>query len=125
MKNKWERQSLGLVDIGPVTARFYPGDHSLRQNWTDYWQSTTAKAWYVLLQQLDLALTALAMSLGLWEHNPVMRSLLTTPFQLVTVKLLIPLIIVWLVPGKLLVPAVLFLGLVVGWNVKELLFFFL
>lgn len=121
MKN---RLAFNLNSVSPVTVGPYPRGDSLRRNWTDYWESATAKAWYILLQQVDLALTALAMSLGLWEHNPVMRSLLATPIQLVTVKMVIPLLIVWLVPGKLLVPALLFLGLVVGWNIKELLGFF-
>ena len=122
MKNKMERLAFSSGDR--VTIGSYPRYHALRRNWTDCWQSTATKAWYIVLQQMDLVLTALAVALGLWEHNPVMRSLLTTPFQLVAVKLVIPLLIVWLVPGKLLVPAVLFLGLVVGWNIKELFLFF-
>jgi len=79
------------------------------------------KASYILLHQLDLILTALAISLGLSELNPLMRELLASPLQVVVIKLAIPLLIAWLVPGKLLIPGVVFLSLVICWNVKELL----
>ena len=92
---------------------------------TEHLQSTSATVGYVFLQLLDLMLSILAMWLGLSEVNPFMRNLLATPVQLLTVKLAIPLLVVWLVPGKLLIPAILFLSLVVGWNIKELLVFLL
>ena len=79
------------------------------------------KASYLLLHQLDIMLTALAVSLGLAELNQLMRQLLASPLQLVVIKLVIPLLIAWLVPGKLLIPAVAFLALVIGWNIKELI----
>ena len=82
------------------------------------------KASYILLHLFDLALTALAVSLGLAELNPLMRDLLASPLQLIVIKLAIPLLIAWLVPSKLLIPAILLLAVVVGWNVKELLVFF-
>ena len=76
---------------------------------------------YLILQVLDLALTLFAMSIGAHELNPVMRASLSSPLQLTVLKGGMPLIIAWLVPGKLLIPAILFLLFVVGWNVKELL----
>ncbi len=88
-------------------------------------QGMALKVSYVLLQMVDLFLTLLAQHLGYWEVNPWMRSLLASPAQLVTVKLVIPLLLAWLVPGKLLIPAVVFLALVTAWNVKELIFIFL
>ena len=79
------------------------------------------KASYILMHQLDLILTTLAVSLGFSELNPLMRELLASPLQALAVKLAIPLLIAWLVPGKLLIPGVVFLSLVIGWNIKELL----
>ncbi len=80
------------------------------------------KASYVILHQVDLVLTVLAVYLGFSELNPLMRDLLATPLQLVVVKLVIPLLIAWFVPSKFLIPAIALLAIVVGWNVKELLF---
>ena len=76
---------------------------------------------YVLLHQVDLILTLFAVSVGLSELNPVMRNLLDSPIQLLVVKLVIPVLIVWLLPGKFLIPALVLIVLVVIWNVKEIL----
>ena len=78
------------------------------------------KASFVLLSELDLVLTVLAMSLGFSELNPLMRELLNSPVQLLLVKCLLPFLIAWVTPGKLLLPAILALGFVVGWDTKEL-----
>ncbi len=83
-------------------------------------QSIALKASYIFLQQLDLALTLLATHLGIPELNPLMRTLLASPLQLVVIKLVIPLLIAWLVPGKFLIPAIVFLSVVVVWDMKEL-----
>ena len=92
----------------------------IREDGKESRRSITVKASYLLLHQLDLTLTILAVSAGLHEMNPFMRNLLTQPLQLAIIKLLIPLLIAWLVPYKLLIPATLFLLVVVGWNIKEL-----
>ena len=84
---------------------------------------TAEKVSFVLLNQLDLALTVLASYLGLFELNPVMRYIVTIPVLLVVMKSAIPLLIAWIVPGKLLLPANILLCLVVSWNLKELLLF--
>lgn len=86
-------------------------------------KQTVAKAAFVLLGLLDLVLTAVAMNLGLTELNPVIRFALEVPVLLMIIKFLIPLIIAWLMPGKLLVPSIALLALVVTWNIKELLVF--
>lgn len=75
----------------------------------------------MLLNQFDLGLTFLAVSLGLTELNPVMKQLLAVPLLLLIVKVAIPLLIAWLTPGKFLLPAIILLCLVVSWNIKELL----
>jgi len=79
----------------------------------------------VLLNQVDLTLTVLAVSLGLSELNPLMRYLVTVPVLLWIIKGAVPLLIAWLVPGKFLLPSVVLLALVVVWNVKELCLFWL
>ena len=80
---------------------------------------------FVLLHQLDLILTVFAVSLGFFELNPLMRGLTTAPYLLLVVKIGVPLLIAWLAPGKLLLPAIAFLCFVVSWNMKELLLFLL
>lgn len=97
------------VDLGASAATFR--------------QCAAKKVLFVLLNQLDLVLTSLALSLGLYELNPFMRNLVNAPFQLLVLKFAVPLLIAWLVPGKFLIPAIILLSLVVGWNVKELLLF--
>ena len=76
---------------------------------------------YLSLQLIDLGLTLLAVNLGFLELNPFIRGILTTPMQLAMMKLFIPFLIVCLVPGKLLVPGIALLSVVVAWNIKELL----
>ncbi len=81
------------------------------------------KASFVLLNQFDLLLTLLAVSIGLHELNPFMRLILTSPVQAMLFKIAIPLVVAWLIPGKLLLPAVVLLCFVVGWDVKELVIY--
>ena len=83
----------------------------------------TEKVSFVLLNQVDLFLTVSALSLGFFEVNPLMRYLITVPVLLLIIKFAIPLLIAWLIPGKLLLPASALLILVITWNVKELLLF--
>ena len=80
---------------------------------------------YVFLHQIDLVLTVLASNAGFTELNPIMKGMLDSPLELVLVKFILPLFIAWLVPGKLLLPAIILLAVVVGWNMKELLFLLL
>jgi hypothetical protein len=78
------------------------------------------KITYLSLQMFDLGLTLLAAHLGFPELNPFVRASLASPGQLAIFKFGIPLIISWFVPGKFLIPAIVLLCGVVGWNVKEL-----
>jgi hypothetical protein len=77
---------------------------------------------YLSLQLVDLGLTLMAAHSGFEELNPFVRASLASPYQLYIFKLGIPMVIGWFVPGKLLIPAIILLGGVVGWNIKELLF---
>ena len=86
-----------------------------------YLSSIAVKASYVFLHLVDLVLTIVAVSLGLSELNLLMSNLLTEPLQLLVIKLAIPLLIAWLVPSKLLIPAIVLLSMVICWNMKELL----
>ena len=88
-------------------------------------QCVAEKTSFVVLNQVDLVLTLFAISLGLTELNPLMRYLVAVPLLLVVVKCAVPLMIAWFIPGKLLLPAIILLALIVGWNVKEMLLFFM
>ncbi len=83
-------------------------------------KGTAEKLVFVSLGVLDLALTVAAVNLGLFELNPLVRLFLQMPLLLLVIKLVIPLLIAWLMPGKLLIPSIALLGLVVGWNIREL-----
>jgi hypothetical protein len=86
-------------------------------------RGTAEKASFIFLSQFDLVLTVLAMYLGLTELNPLMRYLIHIPVLLLTVKMVIPLLIAWLIPGKLLLPSIGLLVLAAVWNIKELVIF--
>jgi hypothetical protein len=61
------------------------------------------------------------MYLGFAEINPLMNFLIHIPVLLLLVKLVIPVLIAWLIPGRLLLPSIALLALVAIWNIKELL----
>ena len=82
---------------------------------------TAEKASFVFLSQFDLILTVLALYLGFSELNPFIRYLVNIPALLLVVKIAIPLLIAWLIPGKLLLPSIALLALAAIWNIKELL----
>lgn len=86
-----------------------------RHNW-----NIGLKLTYISLQLVDLGLTIMAASSGYNELNPFIRGLLDAPLQLFMVKLVIPSLIALFIPGKFLIPGVLLLILIIGWNVKEL-----
>lgn len=79
------------------------------------------KVSFVLLNQLDLTLTVIAVSFGFSELNPFMKYLLAIPAQMVLFKVVVPLFIAWLTPSRLLLPSLFFLCLVAVWDIKELL----
>lgn len=86
-------------------------------------QGRAEKLSFILLNQVDVILTVFAAFLGFHELNPWMRSILGNPVQLFLFKAAIPVLIAWLVPGKLLLPASLLLLFVAAWNIKELVLF--
>jgi hypothetical protein len=88
-------------------------------------KATSEKLIFVGLNLVDLVLTLFAISIGLKELNPFLITLSSNPFQMLFIKLLLPLFFAWLSPGKLLIPSIAFLTLVLGWNVKELIIYFI
>ena len=86
-----------------------------RRNW-----NVGLKLTYISMQLIDLGLTLLAVGSGYNELNPFIRGLLDAPLQLFAVKLIIPSLIALFIPGKFLIPGILLLSLIIGWNVKEL-----
>jgi hypothetical protein len=77
----------------------------------------------IFLSLLDLTLTILATHLGFYEINPFIRFLVQIPLILLLVKLVIPVLIAWLMPGQVLIPSIAILALSFIWNIKELIFF--
>lgn len=97
---------------------------------TSWWDSSTTfkrctaeKISFISLSLLDLTLTLVAMHLGLYEINPFIRFLVHVPLLMLLLKLVIPVLIAWLMPGKLLLPSIAALALIVIWNVTELVVF--
>jgi hypothetical protein len=97
---------------------------------TNWWDSSTTfkkctleKVSFILLSVFDLALTVLAMHLGLWELNPLVRFLIHLPILLVVIKFIIPVLIAWVMPGRLLWPSIAAMAAVIIWNIKELVVF--
>lgn len=93
----------------------------LRQSVATFSRGANFKLSFVFLVYLDLVLTLLAVGHGFNEMNPFMQRMLSRPAELTLVKGVAPLVIAWLVPAKLLVPAIALLLFVVGWNARELL----
>lgn len=87
-------------------------------------QCTLEKISFVVLNQVDLGLTLLAIHLGFEELNPLVNFMMDIPVLLILVKLILPVGIAWLMPGRLLWPSIGLLGLVAIWNLVELITFF-
>jgi hypothetical protein len=88
-------------------------------------RSTPEKMLFIILNLFDLGLTIFASSIGAHELNPLMNKMLAAPYQIYMAKLVIPVLLAWLLPGKILIPSITLLTVVVGWNIRELLVLFL
>ncbi len=102
---------------------------TIKTGWMDsavtFRKCTALKISFIFLSLLDMLLTVLAMYLGLWEMNPLVRFLVHVPLLLILIKFIIPIFVAWVMPGRLLWPSIALLGLVVIWNIKELFVFWL
>jgi hypothetical protein len=109
-----KRMSIGQYLLGPIgyiTSKHNRGNKV----------AIILKGVFMFLQVIDLVLTVIAARYGFPELNPFMRMSLTSVEKLAIFKFGIPMLIAWFVPGLLLIPAILLLGVVVGWNLKELI----
>ncbi len=97
---------------------------SLMDSAITFRKATTEKVAFISLNVIDLVLTLFAMNLGAQEINPIMRGMITTPIALYTAKLVMPMVLAWLLPGRLLIPSIAILLFIVGWDIRELLVFF-
>ena len=86
-------------------------------------KSTALKITFILLGLGDLLLTVLAMYIGIWEMNPIVRFLVHMPILLVLFKVVIPVAVAWIMPGRLLIPSIALLGAAVVWNIREICVF--
>jgi hypothetical protein len=109
-----KRMSLVQHIMGPIG---YIVTKVNRRDKTD----TVLKIVFLSLQTVDFILTALAARYGWAELNPIMRASMDSLYQMALFKFVIPAAISWFVPGRLLIPAILLLCGIVGWNTKELI----
>ena len=84
-------------------------------------RQVVVKLSYFMLQQVDLFLTIWAVNSGFTEMNPLMRSMLDSPLQLVGIKVLFPMLFAWFCPAKLILPSFVLISGITLWNVKEIL----
>jgi hypothetical protein len=106
--------SLGQRIAGPAA---YIIARSRRRDKVD----TALKVVFLSLQLIDLVLTALAARYGWLELNPVMKASVDSTYKLALFKFGVPILISWFVPGRWLIPAILLLLMVLGWNVREMI----
>ncbi|MGD0779302.1 MAG: hypothetical protein ABR954_00775 [Dehalococcoidales bacterium] len=106
--------STGQRFIGPLA---YLVERSRRRDKVD----TIFKVVFLSLQLVDFVLTLVAARCGYPELNSLLRGSVDSMTKLAIFKFAVPVVISWFVPGRWLLPAILLLCGVVGWNVKELI----
>lgn len=106
--------SLGQHIMGPIG---YIVAKTNRRDMTD----TVLKVVFLSLQMVDLTLTLVAARYGYPELNPFMKASLDSMYKMAIFKFGIPVLISWFIPGRLLIPAIILLCGVLGWNVRELI----
>jgi len=97
---------------------------ALRASAITFKRCTLLKLAFVILNIIDLALTLFALSQGAHEMNPLVRSMVSAPYQLYITKIVLPVFLAWLLPGPLLIPSIGALTLVFGWDMYQLGIFF-
>jgi hypothetical protein len=97
----------------------------LRVSALTFRKCTLEKLAFIILNLVDMGLTVVGLSFGAHELNPLMHNMCNNPYQLYLAKLVIPLFLAWLLPGKLLIPSIALLTFVVGWDIRELLSLFI
>ena len=94
---------------------------AVRQQIATFRRGIVGKFAYIFLVYLDIGLTLFALRLGGQELNPYMQGVVSHPFQLLLVKGIPAIFLAWLLPSRLLLPAVVLMLFVVGWDAKELI----
>ncbi len=110
--------SIGQNSLGPLA---YLIVQSRKRDKLD----TILKAAFLFLQLTDFVLTLVAARYGYPELNPLMQGSMDSMTKLAIFKFAVPVAISWFVPGRWLLPAILLLCGVVGWNVKEIICLFI
>ncbi len=87
---------------------------------SDFMQAAGPKAAYIFLSIADLLLTLYAFRAGFRELNPLLLALQRDLASLVLLKVALPSVIGWLVPPKVLLPAIALLVVVVAWDITQL-----
>jgi hypothetical protein len=82
---------------------------------------TALKVAFLTLQMADLMLTLVAARNGWIELNPVMRAQLDALYKIMLFKFAVPILVSWFVPGRLLIPAILLLCGILGWNFHQMI----
>jgi hypothetical protein len=82
---------------------------------------TFLKVAFLTLQMADLMLTLVAARSGWAELNPIMRAQLDSFYKIAGFKFAIPVLVSIFVPGRLLIPAIVLLIGIIGWNLKEMI----
>ncbi len=82
---------------------------------------TALKVAFLTLQMADLTVTLMAARNGWVELNPVMRASLQSLYKVALFKFAVPILVSWFVPGRLLVPAILLLCGILGWNFHQII----
>ena len=82
---------------------------------------TFLKVAFLTLQMADLMLTLVAARSGWAEMNPWMRAQLDSLYKMIALKFLVPVLVSWFVPGRLLIPAIVLLCLITGWNLYQMI----
>ena len=93
---------------------------ALRSSVATFGHETRFKTGFLALMYFDVLLTFAATQGGYAEMNPIVIGMLASPWKLALAKGVAPLVIAWLLPGRLLLPSICFLLAVAMWNVKEL-----
>ncbi len=82
---------------------------------------TILRATFLFFQLADFILTLVAARFGWAELNPLMQGSLDSLSKMAIFKFAVPVLISWFVPGRWLVPAILLLCGILGWNIKEII----
>ncbi len=82
---------------------------------------TFLKVTFLTLQMADLMLTLVAARSGWIELNPIMRASLDSLSKMIIIKFMVPTLVSWFVPGRLLLPAIALLCGILGWNLYQMI----